>query len=58
MTERLTRPVLFGAYQLSLLLGIVLLPVALVAGRLGVTLPIHRLINALSRAYDRSRNVS
>lgn len=54
MFDRITRPVLFGAYQLALLVGVVLLPVALVVGRLGVTLPVHRPVQALSRAYERA----
>lgn len=57
MHERLTRPMLFGAYQLSLLIGILLLPVAVVAGRLGVTLPIHRVIQTLERAHERARDL-
>lgn len=57
MIERLTRPILYGAYQLSLLVGIVLLPVALLVGRLGITLPIHRLVESLSRAYERATDV-
>ncbi len=48
---------LFGAYQLSLLIGILLLPVAVVAGRLGVTLPIHRVIQTLERAHERARDL-
>lgn len=58
MLDRLARPILFGAYQLSLLIGIVLLPLALLMGRLGLTLPVHRLIETLSRAYDRTRDVA
>lgn len=58
MFDRLTRPIVFAGYQLSLLVGIVLLPVALVIGRLGVTLPIHRLVQSFSRAYDRLDDVT
>lgn len=57
MFERLTRPILFGAYQLSLLLGVVLLPVALLLGRLGVTLPVHRIVEGLSVAYERTADL-
>lgn len=57
MRDRLTRPILFAGYQLSLVAGIVLLPLALAVGRLGVTLPIHRLVQSLSRAYDRTDDV-
>lgn len=58
MIERITRPILFGAYQLSLLIGVVLLPLAVLIGRLGVTLPVHRLVEAVSRAYDRSTDLN
>ncbi len=51
LTERLTRSILFAAYQSSLALGIVMLPLALAARRLGVTLPVHRLVEASERAY-------
>lgn len=54
MPARLTRPILLGAYQLSLLVGIIFLPVALLLGRLGVTIPVHRLVQRLSGAYDRT----
>lgn len=51
LIERLTTGVLYAAYQSSLLLGIVLLPLALAARRLGVTLPIHRLVERTKHAY-------
>lgn len=57
MLERITRPILLAGYQLSLLVGIVLLPLAVVIGRLGVTLPIHRLVETLAGALDRSEDV-
>lgn len=54
METRLHTATLFALYQLSVLLGIVLLPVALVARRAGVMLPIHRVIDRLGSAYDRA----
>lgn len=54
MESRLYNATLFALYQLSVLLGIVLLPVALVARRAGVMLPIHRIIDRLGKAYERS----
>jgi hypothetical protein len=51
LTDRLLKSVLFAAYQSSLVLGIVMLPFALGANRLGVSLPIHRLVEASERAY-------
>lgn len=51
LTERLVKALLFTAYQSTLVLGILLLPVALAANRLGVTLRFDRLIEASERAY-------
>ncbi|MFP4590017.1 MAG: hypothetical protein ACLFMX_07315 [Halobacteriales archaeon] len=53
MLERVSRTLVFGAYQLSIALGILLLPAAIVSQRLGVPLPIHRVIRALGAAYER-----
>lgn len=52
MASRLYRGAVFALYQLSLLLAIALLPVALVARRAGVTLPIHRAVDRLGEAYE------
>ncbi|WP_136715469.1 hypothetical protein [Halorientalis salina] len=52
MENRLFRSALFATYQLTLLLGITLLPVALVARQFGVTLPIHRIVTRLADAYE------
>lgn len=51
MPERLTTSLLFAAYQSSLALGILMLPLALAAKRLGVTIPIHRLVERTEHAY-------
>lgn len=51
MIERLTKLALLTAYQSTLILGIALLPVALVARKAGVTLPVHRLIKRAEAAY-------
>jgi hypothetical protein len=56
METRLHTAFLFALYQLSVVLGIVLLPVALVARRAGVMVPIHRVIDRLGEAYERSRS--
>lgn len=48
------RAVLFALYQLSIALGITLLPLALVARRVGVPLPLHRVIRRVGDAYDRA----
>ena len=52
MENRLYRSALFAAYQLTLMLGIVMLPVALVMRQFGVTLPIHRMVARLADAYE------
>ncbi|WP_193767633.1 hypothetical protein [Halorientalis pallida] len=54
METRLHSGLLFALYQLSLMLGIVLMPLALVTSRFGVTLPIHRMIDRLGAAYERT----
>ena len=52
MIERATKLALLTAYQSSLALGLALLPVALLARKAGVTLPVHRLIERTERAYQ------
>ena len=52
MIESLQRATVFVLYQVSIALGILLLPVALVARRGGVTLPVHQVVERLDRAYD------
>ena len=54
MASRPYRFTLFVLYQLSLLLGIALLPVAIVARRAGFQLPIHRVVTRLGSAYERA----
>lgn len=53
--ERLYRTTLFTLYQLSLLAGIALLPLALVTQRLGVKLPVDRAVLGLKEAYEQSQ---
>ena len=52
MTETLLRAGLFALYQITLVAGIALMPLALLARRAGVTLPIGRLIETVGRAYE------
>lgn len=54
MELRLYRAAVFAMYQISLVAGIFLLPVALVVRKLGVSLPVHRLFLRLESAYDRA----
>ena len=54
MESRPYRALVFALYQLSLIAGIALMPVALVARQAGVSLPIHRLVSRLGTAYERA----
>ena len=51
MLDDLRRGAAFVAYQLVLAIGILAMPVALGARRLGLTLPIGRLVESAERAY-------
>jgi hypothetical protein len=52
MESKLYNATVFALYQFSVVLGIVLLPIALAARRAGVELPIHRMIDRLGSAYE------
>ena len=54
MTASLYRASMFALYQLSVLFGIALLPVALVASRAGIPLPIGRVVERLDTAHRRA----
>ncbi|MEA1930843.1 hypothetical protein [Halohasta litorea] len=56
MIESVTRLTVFALYQFTVMLGILLLPVALAVRRLGIQLPIGELIERLDSAYDRTAN--
>lgn len=49
------RVALLALYQVSVAIGIALLPFAVLARRGGMRLPIHRLIERLDRAVERAR---
>lgn len=55
MIDRLYRTLLFALYQSSVVLGIVLLPVAVAMRRVGLSLPVHRLIAFTERIYGTDR---
>lgn len=55
MLHAIERTTLFAAYQLSLLVGIVLLPFAVVVRQGGLTLPVGRLVERAGRAYEAAR---
>ncbi len=54
MFAPLRRMTLFALYQMSVLTGILLLPVAVMARRVGVPFPMHRIMEFISNAYDES----
>ena len=51
MIETTYRAVLLAAYQFAVFVGILLMPIALLARRVGVTLPVGRLVEQLDAAY-------
>lgn len=56
MKARLRRTTLFALYQLSVTVGIVLMPVALLTRKVsGMSIPIHRIIEELGDAYQRTK---
>ena len=57
MFDRIHTAVLFGAHQAAVAVGISAFPVAVFARRrLGITLPIRRLVEATGEAYDRTES--
>lgn len=45
---------LYALYQLSIILGIMLLPFAVLAHHGGVTIPLHRIVDRLGSAYRKA----
>jgi len=54
MMTDLHRSAAFLLYQTTLLFGILAMPVALFARRLGLTLPVRSLIESAERTYERA----
>lgn len=52
MIARLYRTALFALYQTTIAVGLLFLPFAVVMKRIGISLPIHRLIARVQRAYE------
>jgi hypothetical protein len=52
MLDRVTRLGLLVYYQSTLVVGILALPLALLAARFGVTLPVGRLVEEATSAYE------
>lgn len=53
--ERLYRATLLALYQLTLIVGIMMMPVALVTRKLGIRLPIDRAVLGLKQAYEQTQ---
>ena len=54
MMKRAYRATLLALYQLTLLVGIALMPLALVTQRFGLRLPLDRAVLSLKEAYERT----
>ena len=55
MKHQLQRTTLFALYQSSVALGIMLMPIALLMRRtVGISIPLHRVLQVTARAYDRA----
>jgi hypothetical protein len=54
--ERLYHATLFVLYQVTLLCGIALLPLALLTRRVGVRLPVDRAVLGIKEAYEMRRS--
>jgi hypothetical protein len=52
--QRTYRATLLALYQLALLAGILLMPLALVTRRFGLRLPVDRAVLGLKHAYERA----
>jgi hypothetical protein len=51
MINAVSRTVVLLLYQLSIIIGIALLPVALVIRRVGLSLPVNRIVDRLGAVY-------
>lgn len=54
MFDRTTRLALLAAHQLTLVVGILMMPLALVARQAGLKLPLGSLVERTHRAYERA----
>ena len=52
MRSTLNRAIVSALYQLTLFAGILLLPLALVVRKVGVTLPVHRAVSEINETYE------
>jgi hypothetical protein len=52
MLRRLQRTAMLALYQVVVMAGIAMLPIALLARRVGLRLPVDRMVEAAGTAYD------
>lgn len=52
MSSPVHRATLFALYQLTIAVGIFAMPLAIAARRVGLSVPIHRLISSVGEAYE------
>lgn len=52
MITRLSNVALFALYQTTIALGLLLLPLAVAMKRVGVSIPVHRLLMRVERNYE------
>ncbi|MEF8773511.1 MAG: hypothetical protein V5A23_05235 [Halobacteriales archaeon] len=50
------RNAVFALYQFAVALGILLMPLAVAVRKLGVPMPVHRVVETLDRAYERANS--
>ena len=55
MITSVYRATLFALYQLCIVIGILVMPLAIAAQQAGVTLPIHRVLANVEKAYEANR---
>ena len=55
MAPKPYRALVFALYQFSIVLGIALLPVALVANRAGIPFPVGQLVDRVGTVYQRTK---
>ncbi|WP_247000157.1 hypothetical protein [Halosolutus gelatinilyticus] len=56
MKSRVYRATLFALYQLCIVIGIVAMPLAMITRQVGVTLPLHRLLESVGEAYEAAQS--
>lgn len=58
MIRALYRKTLFALYQTVVVFGIVMMPIALLARRAGISIPLGRFVEAVGDAYEGTRDGS